>query len=47
MFVSGAVDLEVRDNRSERTEITRRRSETDSDPKRSAREPTPDGLKNK
>lgn len=33
VFMSCAVDLEVRDNRSERTEITRRRPETDSDPK--------------
>lgn len=33
VFLSYAVDLEVRDNRSERTEITRRRPETESDPK--------------
>lgn len=33
VFQSCAVDLEVRDNRSERTEITRRRPETDSGPK--------------
>lgn len=45
VFVSCAVDLEVRDNRSERAGITRRRPAADSDPRGAHGSRLPTGCK--